>query len=70
MKKFVLEAVEIVFDMDNLAQIIKIINIALGLYFLVRRYLNHLKNKFFHCVTTMAMDVRDNARPERLIGRW
>ena len=45
MKKFVLEAVEIVFDMDNLAQIIKIINLALGLYFLVRRYLNHRRRK-------------------------
>ena len=36
----------------------------------IEQHLNHLKNKFFHCVTTMAMDVRDNARPERLIGRW
>ena len=39
MKKFVLSAVEIIFDVDNLAQVIKIINLALGLYFLVRRYL-------------------------------
>ena len=45
MKKFILEAVEIVFDMDNLAQIIKIINLALGLYFLARRFLNRRKRK-------------------------
>ena len=45
MKKFVLEAVEIVFDMDNLAQIIKIINLALGLYVLLRRFLNRRKRK-------------------------
>ena len=45
MKKFVLSTAEIVFDIDNLAQIIKIINLALGLYFLLRRFLNRRKRK-------------------------
>jgi len=45
MKKFVLEVVEVLFDMDNLAQVIKIINLALGLYFLLRRFLNRRKRK-------------------------
>ena len=45
MKKFVLEVVEVLFDMDNLAQVIKIINLALGLYFLARRFLNRRKRK-------------------------
>jgi len=34
----------------------------------IEQHLNRLKNEFFHLATTMAMDVRDNARPERLIG--
>ena len=45
MKKFVLEVVEVLFDMDNLAQVIKIINLALGLYFLLRRFLNRRRRK-------------------------
>lgn len=45
MKKFVLEVVEVLFDMDNLAQVIKIINLALGLYFLLRRFLKRRKRK-------------------------
>ena len=45
MKKFVLEVVEVLFDMDNLAQVIKIINLALGLYFLLRRFLKLRKRK-------------------------
>ena len=45
MKKFVLSAIEVLFDADNLAQIIKIVNLATGLYFLVRRFLNRRKRK-------------------------
>jgi hypothetical protein len=45
MKKFVLAVGEVVFDIDNLAQIIKIINLALGLYFLLRRFLDRRRKK-------------------------
>ena len=45
MRKFVIAAVEVLFDMDNLAQVIKIINLALGLYFLLRRFLKRRKRK-------------------------
>ena len=34
----------------------------------VEQHLNRRDNEFSHWATTMAMDVRDNARPERLIG--
>ena len=46
-----------IYDFDYLGEVIH-----------VKDNLNRLKNEFSHWATTMAMDVRDNARPERLIG--
>ena len=36
----------------------------------VKDNLNRLKNEFFHLATTIPQGEQDNARPERLIGRW